>query len=45
MLYRELAQCLVESCDSPGSLNQALMELGATVCGVQVAIALLLDIL
>nr|CCA14321.1 predicted protein putative [Albugo laibachii Nc14] len=33
----KLAKDLVQSCDSPGNLNQALMELGATICGVQVA--------
>lgn len=27
---------LVQHCDRPGALNQALMELGATVCTVQV---------
>ncbi|CEG36348.1 a g-specific adenine glycosylase [Plasmopara halstedii] len=29
------AKQLVSECDSPGSLNQALMELGATMCTIQ----------
>jgi len=33
---RKSAGELVEECDRPGALNQAIMELGATICTVQV---------
>lgn len=33
---RKAAGELVEECERPGELNQALMELGATMCTAQV---------
>lgn len=43
-LSRKAAGELVEECERPGELNQALMELGATMCTVQVCVSVIISL-